>query len=290
MAELVDALDSKSSSRKGVGVRFSPGAPFFRQFKPCPCCGLRSPLIFSNRKSDGRLRAEARIRDLAKPKSISRKSPRKRAPRGTGEQRIVDAATDFFAEDGFRAPTRELAKKLGVTQALIDRVFEEIVSQKWDEAEVERLLDTSSPLVRRLTTFYQDIVGRRSKQGVRLFMRAGLDDQQLAARYTFPLNERVLTPVVVALRQEAGLPLPPKKPVLRAERELVMMLHGAIAHMGMRKHIYDSPLPDDLSDLVAFNVESFLEGAVSRLKKLHAKPPKGRLGVRLSTRKNSPIE
>ena len=27
VAELVDALDSKSSSRKGVGVRFSPGAP-----------------------------------------------------------------------------------------------------------------------------------------------------------------------------------------------------------------------------------------------------------------------
>ena len=27
MAELVDARDSKSRSRKGVGVRFSPGAP-----------------------------------------------------------------------------------------------------------------------------------------------------------------------------------------------------------------------------------------------------------------------
>ena len=247
------------------------------------------------------MRAHARIRRLVKPKPTAKKLPRKRAPRGTGEQRIVDAATDFFAEHGFRAPTRELAKKLGVTQALlyryfktkqalIDRVFEGIVSQKWDQAEVERLLVASSPLVERLTKFYQDIVQRRSKQGVRLFMRAGLDDQQLAARYTFPLNERVLTPVIVALRQEAELPLPPKKPVLRAERELVMMLHGAIAHMGMRKHIYDSPLPDDLSDLVAFNVESFLEGAVSRLRKLHAKPPKGRLGVQLSTRKNSPIE
>jgi hypothetical protein len=28
VVELVDALDSKSSTRKGVGVRFSPGPPF----------------------------------------------------------------------------------------------------------------------------------------------------------------------------------------------------------------------------------------------------------------------
>ena len=28
VVELVDALDSKSSARKGVGVRFSPGPPF----------------------------------------------------------------------------------------------------------------------------------------------------------------------------------------------------------------------------------------------------------------------
>jgi len=247
------------------------------------------------------VRAEARIKRLAKPKPVSKKTPRKRAPRGTGEQRIVDSATDFFAEHGFRAPTRELAKKLGVTQALlyryfktkqvlIDRVFEGIVSQKWDETEVERLLDTSTPLLDRLTKFYQEIVGRRSKQGVRLFMRAGLDDQQLAARYTYPLNERVLMPVITALRQEAGLAPPAEKPVLRAERELVMMLHGALAHMGMRKYIYDSPLPDDLGELVAFNVECFLVGAVVSLRKLHAKPPKGRLGVRLSSRKDSPIE
>ena len=142
-------------------------------------------------------------------------------------------------------------------------MFEGIVSQKWADAEIERLLDTSSPLLDRLTKFYQDIVGRRSKQGVRLFMRAGLDDQQLAARYTYPLNEHVLTPVITALRKEAGLAQPIEKPVLRAECELVMMLHGALAHIGMRKHIYDSPLPDDLGELVAFNVECFLEGAVA---------------------------
>ena len=46
-------------------------------------------------------------------------APRQRVARGTGEQRIVDAAIDFFAEQGFRASTRDLAKRLGVTQALL---------------------------------------------------------------------------------------------------------------------------------------------------------------------------
>ena len=32
VVELVDALDSKSSARKGVGVRFSPEPPFVNRF------------------------------------------------------------------------------------------------------------------------------------------------------------------------------------------------------------------------------------------------------------------
>ena len=44
VAELVDALDSKSSSGNGVGVRFSPGAPLsLRRLnavkKPAPMFG-----------------------------------------------------------------------------------------------------------------------------------------------------------------------------------------------------------------------------------------------------------
>ena len=48
---------------------------------------------------------------------------RKRAKRGTGAQRIVDEAKIFFADHGFRGSTRELARQLGVTQALIYKYF-----------------------------------------------------------------------------------------------------------------------------------------------------------------------
>ena len=53
------------------------------------------------------------------------------------EKQIVIAAVEFFAEVGFSGDTRQLARRLGVTQsliykyfptkdALIDRVYEEV--------------------------------------------------------------------------------------------------------------------------------------------------------------------
>lgn len=229
------------------------------------------------------------------------KAPRKRVARGTGEQRIIDAAIDFFAEEGFRAPTRDLAKRMGVSQALIyryfrskqaliDKVFDTVMYRRKDTGQITRLLATDSSLEARLIEFYREHMAERSRQGTRLFLRAGLDEQELAANYTFSLNDRILFPVIVALRKEASLPPPEKKPVMRAERELVMTLHGALSHMGFRKFVYDSPLPDDLSELVTFNVWCFLEGAVSTIKKLHAKPPGGHLGVELGDAPDSPIE
>ena len=77
---------------------------------------------------------------------------------------------------------------------------------------------------------------------------------------------------------------------LRAERELVLTLHGAIAHLGIRRHVYDSPLPDDLDDHVAFYVASFLDGALVSIKRLHAKRPCGPLGASLTDDSTAQIE
>ena len=140
----------------------------------------------------------------------------------------------------------------------------------------------TEPLAARLTRFYQAFAKRFSGQRARLFLRAELDDQKLAARYTLPLNDLILTPVVAALRIEAGLPLATKRPVLRAERELALTLHGAIAHLGLRKYVYGSPLPDDLGDHVAFYVDCFLSGAIPALKRIHENNPGGVLGVELA--------
>ncbi len=63
MVELADAPDSKSGSRKGVGVRFSPPAPLIKQ-------GVRyfvyTPLIFPSLKKDGLEKKVRMLRCAAK--------------------------------------------------------------------------------------------------------------------------------------------------------------------------------------------------------------------------------
>ncbi|NNE85751.1 MAG: TetR/AcrR family transcriptional regulator [Alphaproteobacteria bacterium] len=234
-------------------------------------------------------------------KSDKPKPARKRARRGTGEKRIVEEAKNFFADHGFRGSTRELARQLGVTQALIykyfpskqaliDAVCQSVFIDTWDPAVSERLTAKTPSLDQRLTEFYQAFARRGSPVSARLFMRANLDDQKLADRYTFALNDRILTPIVVALRREAGLPTIARKPMMRAERELVMSLHSAIVFLSIRKFIYNSPLPDNLDDHVALYVGNFLAGAPSTMARLHQEPQSRYFGASLGGRGNRPKE
>ncbi|MDA0239523.1 MAG: TetR/AcrR family transcriptional regulator [Proteobacteria bacterium] len=211
--------------------------------------------------------------------SPEKRRKRQRLGRGEREQVIITEATKFFADQGFRASTRDLARAMGVTQALlyryfpskrllIEKVFESRMAN-WDPALTEILSTPDRTLDDRLVRFYQGFAKRFSRAGIRLFLRAELDDQGYADQYTFPLNERILAPVVAALRREAGLPDFDTLPMLRGERELVMTLHGAIAHMGFRKHLYDSPLPDNLGAHVKFYVRAFLSGALENMRRIH---------------------
>lgn len=211
--------------------------------------------------------------------SPEKRDKRRRLGRGEREQVIITEATKFFADHGFRASTRDLAKSMGVTQALlyryfpskqllIERVFQTRMAN-WDPALTEILRAPDRPLDDRLVRFYQGFAKRFTRTGVRLFLRAELDDQGYADKYTFPLNERILGPVVAALRREARLPDFDMLPMLRGERELVMTLHGAIVHLGFRKHLYDSPLPDNLGAHVKFYVQAFLSGALENMRRIH---------------------
>ena len=166
-------------------------------------------------------------------------------------------------------------------QALIDRVFVEVFVEDWDDENTHELVDGTGSLAKRLTAFYQAFAHRSSRQRLRLFLRAELDNQEIAGPYTRPLNDRVLLPVVCVLRREAKLPPPSETPILLAERELAMTLHSAIVHLNIRKHIYDSPLPDDLGEHVAFYVNCYLAGAIPSIKGLHKGRPQGMLGETL---------
>lgn len=206
--------------------------------------------------------------------------PRRRLRPAERSRRIVEEAASFFAEHGLETSTRELADRLGVAQALIyryfpskqaliERVFETTFVRLWDDAWDALIADRARPLKERLVGLYIAYMERADSVAVRLFVRAGLDGADMARRYSVPLTDQMLRPVIAELRADCGLPNFERRPMMRGERELAMILHGAVVFLGIRKHVYGMPMPDDMSDLVRLQVGTFLEVARDQLRRLH---------------------
>jgi AcrR family transcriptional regulator len=185
------------------------------------------------------------------------------------EQEIVREAVRFFAEFGFQGQTRELAKRLGITQpllyryfptkdALVERVYEEVFLRRWNPFWEELLKDRCKPLGRRLREFYQDY----SKviltyEWVRLFMFAGLKGLDFNTRYLEMLRQKAFSVIIAELREEYGYQK--AAPITALEIEAVWALHAAIFYLGVRKFIYKMPV-DDIPAVVELELTVFLAG------------------------------
>lgn len=188
------------------------------------------------------------------------------------ESMIVAGAVRFFAEVGFEGQTRELARRLGITQpllyryfpsksALIERVYKEFFVTRLDPRSEAELVDRAIPLRERLTRFYREYSHRTlTYEWVRIYMFSGLKGVGLNVRYQKLLRERVFAPVIREIRAELGLPQTPEVPLTEAEFEHVYDLHASIFYLGVRKWIYGMELPEDLDGAVARRVAAFLDG------------------------------
>jgi AcrR family transcriptional regulator len=201
---------------------------------------------------------------------------RKRYPAAVREAQLIKGAAAFFANHGFAATTRDLADELEVTQALlyryfknkaalIDRVLDWAMTDRWRPEWQSLIADESRPLAERLVQFYQEYAGDITQERMRLMVRAGIDGFGMPQRKSFRLTEHVLMPVCRAIRHEAGLPDFTAVPFTRGERELSMSLHGGIIFVCIRKHVYRMDLPDDLDVLVEMQVRNFVSGAPETL-------------------------
>ena len=66
---------------------------------------------------------------------------RKRLSSEERREEFVQKATEFFAEEGFASSTRDLAKRLGVTQPLLYRYFaskDDLISEVYEAIYVRR--------------------------------------------------------------------------------------------------------------------------------------------------------
>jgi AcrR family transcriptional regulator len=189
------------------------------------------------------------------------------------EARIVDEAVHFFAEVGFGGDTRELAKRLGVTQsllykyfpnkeALINRVFDVVYMGRWNPFWESVIHDRSVPLQERLTRLYLEYAkAALTRDWVRIFMFSGLRGESINSRYLTVLRQRILEPIAAELRHEFGLPDVAEVPLKSAEIELVWGINARVFYFGQRQWIFDVPVQDDLPALISLTVEHFLAGA-----------------------------
>ncbi len=193
-----------------------------------------------------------------------------------------------YAEHGFDVPLARVARaarvspaalrrRVGSKKALRHSVLSRLFGGRWKPAWDALLADRSMPLRDRLTRFYCEYRGNIDRTGARLWTRAGLLGLHASGNFSATLAARILVPVVLELRHEAGLPGAVRGPVSGQEIEVAQMLHGAIAFPHTRSHIFGMQVHGRLADLVAMMVRVWLPGAIAEIRRLHA--GKARRGV-----------
>ena len=204
----------------------------------------------------------------------------KRLSAAEREAHITEEAVRFFAEVGFGGDTRELAKRLGVTQsllykyfpnkeALINRVFEVVYMGRWNPFWETTIQDRSVPLQERLTRMYIEYSkAALTRDWVRIFMFSGLRGEDINRKYLAILRRRILEPLAVELRHEFGLPGVDEVPLGTKEIELVWSINARVFYFGQREWIFDVPVDDPIDELIAMTIEPFLIGARAMLPRL----------------------
>lgn len=206
------------------------------------------------------------------------------------EQAIIEEAVRFFAEHGFEGQTRELAKRMGIThsaiyrhipskEALIERVYEHVYLSRWNPEWATLITDRSQSLEARLTRFYLEYVERVfDYHWVRIFAFSGLKSFDITSRYLAIIGERIIRPACAELRRELDLPSPDDIPISERETELLWGLHGRIFYLAIRRYVYVTPTPEDLTPVVRDAVRIFRSGVAPVLRDMLGETPSAMTG------------
>ncbi|AVO45967.1 TetR/AcrR family transcriptional regulator [Phreatobacter cathodiphilus] len=189
---------------------------------------------------------------------------RRLAPEARREQ-IVDAAVCYFAEVGLAGTTRDLAKRAGITQALLYQYFRskaDLLEAVFARVYLDRmaphwpavLTDRCRPLRERMLSFYAEYTAAIfTYEWMRIFMAAGLAGEALNRRYLEHVRDVLLAPLMDEVRAAA-------RGAAQPDMEDLWNLHGSIVYLGIRRHIYHLPTPDDVMPVIERAIDRFLAG------------------------------
>ncbi|MFA7307552.1 MAG: TetR/AcrR family transcriptional regulator [Hyphomicrobium sp.] len=193
-------------------------------------------------------------------------------PAAERERQIVEAAAQFFAENGFEGQTRELAKTMGITHsaifryfptkdALIERVYEHVFVARWDASWKTLICDRSQSIEARLIRFYTEYADRIFDPcWMRIFMFAGLKGHPMTHRYVSLIRNQLIKPCCNELRAELRLPPISSAAMTPREEEAFWGLHGAVFYFGIRTFIYEVRTSPNRAEVIRDQVQMFLAG------------------------------
>ena len=183
---------------------------------------------------------------------------------------FIRKATELFSEEGFNGGTRELARRLGVTQPLLYRYFpnkEELIKEVYRTVYLEPLntgwetllSDRSRPMRDRLCQFYTaytELVF--TTRWMRIYFFSALKGLDINRWYVAFVRDEILTRIIKECRHTAGLPAQSRPAKLDLERTWVF--HSGIFYYGVRKHIFDAPVLDNKDQMISDAVDLYLCG------------------------------
>ena len=188
---------------------------------------------------------------------------RRRLPPDERRQQIIEGAVAFFADVGLDGNTRDLARQLGITQSLlfnyfatksdlIEAVYDHVYLDQISDAWPALLTDRTKSFRTRLLGFYEAYSRLIFRYDwMRIFMFSGLAGAALNRRYLYHLGQVLLTPLMAEMQAVTSGPQQP-------QMEDLWNLHGGIVYIGIRRHIYQMPGPDDPSESITRAIDRFL--------------------------------
>ncbi|MFN5512457.1 MAG: TetR/AcrR family transcriptional regulator, partial [Burkholderiales bacterium] len=193
----------------------------------------------------------------------------RRMPRLEREAQLLAQAATFFSEHGLSAQTRALAKACGVSQrllysffpsksALLEEVYRRHIAGAFQDPWLSDLQDRSQPIEQRLIDFYATYYDQVTTRGwLRLFLFASLAEVTMASDYIASVLSRALSLIIREAAHAQGLRAP-RSPA--AAHEIAWVLHGAVSHLAIRRHVYGNANPIAARKAIALQVKIFLGG------------------------------
>ncbi len=212
-----------------------------------------------------------------------RPAPTRRPSRSTGarlepqarRRQILDAAIAYFSEAGFGVQTRELTRRIGVSQPLlyryfpskhelIEAVFHEVFLSRLSDDWVAQLRERSVPLRERLMRFYAQYARATYRpEWIRIYMYAGLAGDKLNRDYLALVKRKLLHVMCQEFRESFLSPRQREQagPVSTREIELVWNLHGSMFYWAVRQNIFGERTALSFETRTGDAIDLFVAGA-----------------------------